>query len=249
MRSVAVLLVSVLALAGCGSPPPADRLVVFAAASLTRVFTELNTAAPLNSAAPAADADGPIEFTFAGTADLLAQLTAGARADVFATADAASMEKAAAAGVVTTSVAFATNTLTIAVAPGNPKRINGLRDLSRVTVVACAPQVPCGAALARIEAATGVNLDPASEEASVTDVLNKVVTGQADAGLVYVTDARAAGDHVTAVPLPESSAAPNTYRIAVTRDAADPVRAARFVDLVTGPAGRDVLRRAGFGDP
>lgn len=243
MRSVAVLLAPVLALAGCGAPPPADRLAVFAAASLTRAFTELN------SAAPAADSDTPIEFTFAGTADLLAQLAAGARADVFATADAATMEKAAALGLVTTSVAFATNTLTIAVAPGNPKQITGLRDLTRVTVVACAPQVPCGAALARIDAVTGVDLDPASEETSVTDVLNKVVTGQADAGLVYVTDARSAGDDVTAVPFPESVMAPNTYRIAVTRDAAEPARAARFVDLVTGPAGQDVLRRAGFGEP
>ena len=243
MRSVAVLLASALALAGCGSAPSADRLTVFAAASLTRVFTEMS------AAAPAADSDTPVDFTFAGTADLVAQLTAGARADVFATADTATMEKAAAAGLVTTSVAFATNTLTIAVAPGNPKQIRGLQDLNSVTVVACAPQVPCGAALARIEAATGVNLDPVSEEASVTDVLNKVVTGQADAGLVYVTDARAAGDAVTAVAFPQSAAAPNTYRIAVTRDAVDPARAARFVDLVTGPAGRDVLRRAGFGDP
>lgn len=243
MRSVTVLLTSMFALAGCSPSPPADRLAVFAAASLARVFTELN------SAAPAADSATRIEFTFAGTADLLAQLAAGARADVFATADASTMEKAAALGLVTTSVAFATNTLTIAVAPGNPKQINGLRDLKRVTVVACAPQVPCGAALARIDAATGVDLDPASEETSVTDVLNKVVTGQADAGLVYVTDARSAGDDVTAVPFPESVMAPNTYRIAVTRDAADPARAARFVDLVTGPAGRDVLRRAGFGEP
>lgn len=232
------MLASVPALGGCASPPPV--LSVFAAASLSGVFTELGAAQ---------DTDAPVEFTFAGSADLLAQLTAGARADVVATADAASMEKAAAAGVVTTSVAFATNTLTIAVRPGNPKQINGFRDLTRVSVVACAPQVPCGAALARIEAATGVDVIPVSEETSVADVLNKILTGQADAGLVYVTDARAAAGDVTAVPFPESAAAPNTYRIAVTRDAADPVRAARFLDLVTGPAGREALRRAGFGPP
>jgi len=230
---------------GCqASAPRADHeLTVFAAASLKGTFTELG------AAFRAADPDVAVEFSFGGSADLLAQLTGGARGDVYASADTPSMDRAAAAGITAGAVPFATNTLTIVTAAGNPKGIRTFRDLTSVSVVACAPQVPCGAALARIEAATGVDLNPVSEENSVTDVLNKVRTGQADAGLVYVTDARAAAGAVGTVAFPEAAGAVNTYRIAVTREAADPVTAQRFVDLVTGPTGRAVLSRAGFGPP
>ena len=103
------------------------------------------------------------------------------------------MDKAAKAGLVAGApVNFASNTLTIVVAPDNPKGITSVADLARpgLNVVVCAPQVPCGAATRRIETRPAVSLTPVSEESSVTDVLNKVTSGQADAGLVYVTDAR-----------------------------------------------------------
>ena len=116
---------------------------------------------------------------------------------------------------------FASNTLTIAVAPGNPKQIKSFQDLTKpgLTVVVCAPPVPCGSATQKVEEATGVNLAPVSEESSVTDVLNKVTTGEADAGLVYVTDAMGAGDKVAAVAFPEAAGAVNTYPIAALKTA------------------------------
>ncbi len=242
MRRLPVALTLVLLISGCAAvPPDPHRMVVFAAASLRDAFTDLDMAFR------ATDPDAAVEFSFAGSADLLAQLIGGARADVFASADTDTMDRALKAGLVEEPTVFATNTLTIVVAPGNPRGINTFGDLRGVSVVACAPQVPCGAALTRIEAATGVDLAPVSEENSVADVLNKVISGQADAGLAYVTDARAAAGRITAVAIRESAAAVNTYHIALTRDAANPAGGRRFIELLTGPTGREILRRAGFG--
>jgi molybdate transport system substrate-binding protein len=240
MHRIAALLAGLLLLlAGCGTPAP-DSLAVFAAASLTRTFTDLRDG--FTGAA--------VEVTFAGSADLLTQLTQGAGADVFAAADIATMDKAADAGLLAgTPVPFATNTLTIAVNPGNPKGIRSFQDLTRASLVVCAVQVPCGSAFPALQARAGVRLTPVSEESSVTDVLNKVVSGQADAGLVYVTDARAAGPRITAVAFPEAAGAANTYQIAVLDSSRMPALAHRFVDVVTGPTGRRVLEAAGFGPP
>ena len=173
--------------------------MVFAAASLKQTFTEIGEQFKTDN--PGAS----VEFSFAGSSDLVTQLTQGAKADVFASADTNNMDKAAEAGLLAGDpVNFASNTLTIAVAPGNPKRIASFKDLTQqgLNVVVCAPQVPCGSATQRVEQATGVKLNPVSEESSVTDVLNKVTTGEADAGLVYVTDVKGAGDKVAEVPFP-----------------------------------------------
>jgi len=240
------------AVPACGSQQKAsgpsasggDTIIVFAAASLKKSFTEIGDQFSKDN--PGAS----VEFSFAGSADLVTQLTQGAHADVFASADTKNMDKAAKAGLLAGDpVNFASNTLTIAVAPGNPKAINGIRDLSRpgLNVVVCAPQVPCGSATQKVEAETGVTLTPVSEESSVTDVLNKVSSGQADAGLVYVTDTAGAGEKVTAVPFAEASGAVNTYPIATLRESGNPSLARKFVDLVTGPAGQQVLAKAGFG--
>lgn len=241
-RTVAVLGVAAI-LSGCGQAPP-NTVIVFAAASLTKSFSVLGET--FSEANP----HKRVELSFAGSADLLAQLSHGAPGDVFATADTATMDKAARAGLLASPPqAFASNTLTIIVAPGNPKGVTGFRDLARVSLVMCASQVPCGAALPRVQRDTGVRLAPVSEESSVTDVLNKVTSGQADAGLVYVTDARAAGEKVAAVAFPEAAGAVNVYQIAVLKDAREPELAGRFVDLVTGPAGWKIFDAAGFGKP
>jgi molybdate transport system substrate-binding protein len=113
----------------------------------------------------------------------------------------------------------------------------------------CAPQVPCGSATQKVEEASGVDLKPVSEESSVTDVLNKVTTGQADAGVVYVTDAAGAGDKVTAVSFPESAEAVNTYPIATLASSVHQELARKFVDAVTGEAGQETLGAAGFAKP
>ncbi len=221
-------------------------VTVFAAASLKSTFTELGAQF---------EEDNPgttVTFNFAGSSDLVSQLSQGAPADVFASADTANMTKAVDAGLVSEEpVDFAANTLTIVTPPGNPKRIASFADLARPDsqVVVCAPQVPCGSATEKIERATGVTLTPVSEESAVTDVLGKVTSGQADAGLVYLTDASGAGDKVTVVPFPESSSAINTYPIAVLRGAADSTAAEKFVALVTGSPGREVLSAAGFAAP
>jgi molybdate transport system substrate-binding protein len=193
-----------------------------------------------------------VEFSFAGSSDLVTQLTQGAQADVFASADTKNMDKAAKAGLLAGApVNFASNTLTIAVAPGNPKQIKSFHDLTKpgLAVVVCAPQVPCGSATKKVEDATGVKLAPVSEESSVTDVLNKVTAGQADAGLVYVTDAKGVGDKVTAVPFPESAGAVNTYPIAALKGSKNPELARTFIDAVLSEAGQKTLSAAGFAKP
>lgn len=247
MKRVALTAVLLLALStGCGSGAERDTVVVFAAASLQAPFTELG--AQFETANPGA----AVEYSFAGSSDLATQLRQGARADVFASADATNMDKVAEAGLLAGEpVNFASNTLTIAVAPGNPKGIASLRDLTRpdTTVVVCAPQVPCGAATQRVERAAGVELEPVSEESSVTDVLNKVSSGQADAGLVYVSDVIGAADAVTAVAFPASRDVVNTYPIATLARSENPELATKFVEFVTGEAGRQVLDAAGFGTP
>lgn len=240
-RRAAALFGAALLIGGCQSGVP-HALVVFAASSLTKTFTALG------GAFTDAGSGVGVEFSFAGSADLLSQLTQGAQADVFAAADTATMDHAVRAGLLDGAPqSFATNTMTIVVAPGNPKGVNSFRDLPRVSTVVCAVQVPCGAALPRLQSRAGVRLHPDSEESSVADVMNKVTSGQADAGLVYVTDARAAGAKVSSVALPEATV--NTYQIAVLRSSRDRALARRFVDLVTGTDGRQVLAAAGFGPP
>jgi molybdate transport system substrate-binding protein len=242
---VAVATVFVATTSACDSSPSSPTVIVFAAASLRITFTEIGEQFKVENPGAA------IEFNFAGSADLVTQLTQGATADVFASADTTNMDKAAEAGLLAAGpVNFASNTLAIAVAPGNPKSVTSFADLNRpgVTVVVCAPQVPCGSATKRIEDATGVGLNPVSEESSVTDVLNKVTSGQADAGLVYVTDALAAGDAVTTVRFAQAAEVVNTYPVAVLKNAPEPDLARKFVDLVTGEAGRRILDQAGFGE-
>ncbi len=233
---------------GSGEPSPGTTgstgaITVFAASSLKSVFGKL--AGQFEKAHPGTK----VNVSFAGSSDLVTQITQGAPADVFASADDKNMGKAVSAGLVTGNpVTFATNTLTIVTGPGNPKGIAALADLTKpgVAVVICAPQVPCGAAALKIQDATGVALKPVSEESAVADVLGKVVSGQADAGLVYVTDANGAGEKVVAVPFPESGGAVNSYPIAVLKESKNPAVARMFVNLVTGPEGKQALTEAGF---
>ena len=244
----------VLATAGCSAPAPAlsvtptkdslsGSITVFAAASLTKTFGAL--AAKFEAAHPGVT----VRTSFAGSADLVAQITAGAPADVFASADAKNMAKVST--LVGSPVNFATNMLEIAVPPGNPAKIASFADLAKpgVKTVVCAPAVPCGAATVAIETSTGVKLTPVSEENAVTDVLGKVSSAEADAGLVYVTDVKGAGSRVTGIPFAQSSTAVNTYPIATIAASKNSKLATAFVEYVTGTVGRAVLAAAGFGAP
>ncbi|MGO4192500.1 molybdate ABC transporter substrate-binding protein [Arthrobacter sp. YAF17] len=228
-----------------GAKPP-GTITVFAAASLKATFTEL--ASDFEARNPGTK----VMFSFAGSSDLAAQISQGAPADVFASADTKNMAKVSDASLVEGSPAdFATNVLTIVVPPVNPASVTSFADLARpgVKTVICAAQVPCGAATKTLEQKTGTTLKPVSEEASVTDVLGKVVSGEADAGLVYVTDVRTAGDKVKEIPFPEASQAVNTYPIAAVRTSKNKELAAAFIAAVTGPEGRRILSGAGFGTP
>ncbi len=222
------------------------RITVFAAASLKDAFTEL--AGEFEQAHPGTR----VALNFAGSSDLVTQITEGAPADVFASADAKNMAKVEDAGLLAgDAVDFATNTLQLAVPPDNPAGIASLADAADpgVKTVVCAAQVPCGAAAAAVERAAGVDLAPVSEESSVTDVLGKVTSGEADAGLVYVTDVRAAGDAVRGIGIPEAVGVVNTYPIAALTDGAEAATAQAFVDFVAGSGGQAVLGAAGFGAP
>lgn len=228
------------------SKPKQQTLTVYAAASLKGTFTEIGK--QFEGEHPGVK----VVFSFAGSSDLVAQIQQGAPADVFASADAKNMDKAVADKLTDGApVNFASNTLEIATPPDNPAKIASLEDLARtgVEVVLCAPEVPCGSAAKNIEAATGIDIKPVSEEASVTDVLNKVTTGEADAGLVYVTDIKGAGDKVNGVTFPESSVAVNTYPIAALSGSKNGDLAQQFVDLVTSDKGQSVLTAAGFAQP
>lgn len=242
-------------LCGCGSPSGAPTspatgspgaITVFAAASLRSAFTEIGDQFTADNPGAA------VQFSFAGSSDLVTQLTQGAHADVFASADTRNMDKAARAGLLDSApVDFASNTLTIVTAPGNPKAIETFGDLADpgLAVVVCAEPVPCGAATKRLQEATGVVLTPVSEETSVTDVLNKVTAGQADAGVVYVTDAAAAKGKVAEVAVPEAAGVVNTYPIAVLDQSENKTLAGRFVAAVTGATGQKVLAAHGFATP
>ncbi|HEV7582503.1 MAG TPA: molybdate ABC transporter substrate-binding protein, partial [Mycobacterium sp.] len=195
---------------------------------------------------------GGVEFEFAGSSELATQLTQGATADVFASADTAQMDTVVKAGLLAGNPTnFAANTLVIVTAPGNPKKIGSFADLAEpgINVVICQRPVPCGAATQRVENSAGVHLNPVSEELSVTDVLNKVTTGQADAALVYVTDAKSAGGKVTTVDFPEAAGAVNVYPIGVLKKAPQARMAQKFVTLVTSDAGQKILAQSGFAKP
>lgn len=242
-------------LTGCGSKSTPSQspsatsqqpIIVFAAASLKQAFTTISEQFKTDN--PGATVD----FSFAGSSELATQLTEGANADVFASADTAQMDNVNKAGLLAGNpVNFASNTLVIVTAPGNPKQVQSFADLNKpgLSVVVCQQPVPCGAATQRIENNTGVHLNPVSEEPNVTDVLNKVTTGQADAGLVYVTDAINAGNKVATVKFPETAGAKNVYPIAALKKAAQPPLAQKFVAAVTGENGQKVLDQAGFAKP
>ncbi len=260
---IGLALVALLALAGCAPATPGDEpatpgptgtvsaeltgeLTIYAAASLSGAFDALAT--QFEAMNPSLTVQ-PISYD--GSSVLATQLIGGAPADVFASADEKNMAKVTDAGLATGPTAFATNTLQIAVAPGNPKGIKSLADLAApgLLVVVCAPEVPCGNAAQTLLTDDGVTLTPASEEQNVTAVLTKVKSGEADAGLVYRTDVTAAGDAVTGVDIAGAERATNVYPLVALSGAANPVAARAFVAFVLSDAGQKTLAEFGFGAP
>jgi molybdate transport system substrate-binding protein len=243
------LLVSVLAVSGCVGASPGDSsaedgevtLDVLAAASLTEPFEQL--ASDFEESRPGVS----VRLSFGSSASLAQLVREGAPADVLATADRASMDLAS--DSVDDPVEFATNELTLVTAAG-ASGIGSLADLGGdVPFVTCVESAPCGALATELLARNGVTAEPVSRETDVKAVLTKVAAGEVDAGFVYVTDARAAGDAVSTVEVPGAEDLPNPYLIAPVAASAQQELADAWVDTVLGPRGRRTLADAGFGDP
>lgn len=254
VRAGALAAVVALALGACvkdgGSAAGSSRAIslhVFAAASLTTPFSHMEDA--FENTHPDVD----VVLNFAGSQDLVAQMQAGAPADVFASANEEWMDKARAAGLIESGApVFARNVLQIAVARGNPKGVKDLADLAarpELVVVRCAPAVPCGALTDKVLDYAGYAVQADTEQNSVTDTLGVVSAGEADAGFVYATDIRAASSTVEAVPLPQGPGLSTAYPIALTAkgSAGEASASAReFLQFVTGAEGQNVVEKAGF---
>ncbi|WP_100811863.1 MULTISPECIES: molybdate ABC transporter substrate-binding protein [unclassified Microbacterium] len=245
-----------LALAGCAASPGAEpeasesgelsgSLSVYAAASLRTAFDRIS--AEFEAENPGVDI---LPLVYDGSSTLARQIVEGAPADVFASADEKNMETVEDAGLLAGSAElFAGNTLVIVVPAGNPGRVTSLEDLADadLSIVLCAPEVPCGAASATLLSNAGVVARPVSVEQNVTAVLTKVAAGEADAGLVYRTDVVGREDVAAIVPDGAEDVV-NRYPIAALAGAADPDAAAAFVAFVLGARGQAILADLQFAD-
>ncbi|MEX2205634.1 MAG: molybdate ABC transporter substrate-binding protein [Myxococcota bacterium] len=243
-RSLAALLaglgLSLSAQAAAAAPKP---VLVFAAASLAEAFTALC------DAFASAHAPASVEHSFAGSPALVAQIESGAPAEVIVTADTESMARLEAAGRLASAPAlFARNRLEIVVERGNPKGVTGLADLARsdLIVILAAESVPVGRYAREALNSAGVTLAPRSFEPNVKAVLNRVALGEADAGIVYATDVRAAGERVAGVAIADGQNVSASYPIALVKQAELRPEARAFVAFVLSDAGRAILARFGF---
>ncbi|MFH8727229.1 molybdate ABC transporter substrate-binding protein [Streptomyces termitum] len=229
--------------AGSASAAPRADLTVLAAASLTDVFKTAGAA--YEKAHPGTR----LTFSFAGSQELVAQVSQGSPADVLVTADTKSMDKVRAD--TGTPAIIAKNRLVIATAKGNPFKVDELKDLTdaKLKVVLAAPEVPAGKYSKQILEKQNLTVKPVSQEPNVRAVLSKVELGEADAGLVYKTDAESAKDKVDAVEIPDDQNAVAQYPAATIKDSGNAEAAAAFVAWLSSPEGQKILQDAGFQKP
>jgi molybdate transport system substrate-binding protein len=253
-------LAAILVLSACGGVPatPGARVSVFAASSLTDVFRQIGAEYTRTHPGVA------VEFNFQSSSALVAQLEQGAPGDVYASADAANMQRAVDRGLIEGApVTFARNRPVIVVPADNRARISSVADLAQpgVKLVLAGPDVPIGAYARQV--LDHLAADPAygpayrnavldnlvSNEANVRAVLTKVELGEADAGIVYQTDAAVSGRKVRTIALPEAANVVASYPIAAVHASANRAAAEAFIAFVTGPKGQRLLAAAGFGAP
>ena len=221
------------------------ELKVFAAASLNKAFPEI-----ADTVLKESDPNIKVTFNFQGSSTLVDQMKEGAPADVFASADQKNMTKASDAKLVDMPKPFASNVLTLIVPKGNPGKITGLdASVDGKKLVICAQGVPCGNATKQLAEKLGVTLNPVSEEQKVTDVRAKVESGEADAGLVYATDAKAAGDKVETIEVARANEVVNSYPIALAVSTKNKEAAQKFIDAVLSDQGQAILKKYGFSGP
>jgi molybdate transport system substrate-binding protein len=246
LAGLAVLAAAAPATAAGRSDPgsaPSGSVTVSAAASLSEAFNRLG--ADFRRRYPRVG----VAFNFDASSTLATQIQQGAPADVFASADLANMDRLVRAGMIAgRPVVFAQNLLEVAVAPGNPKRIRTLADTLKpgVSLVLCAPQVPCGTFARQAYQRAGLHLGSVPTGLNVKDTLSKVTLGEADAAVVYVTDVRAARGKAKGVLIPPAQNVRAVYPIGVVRGTAHPAAATAFVAYVRSSAGLATLRRFGF---
>lgn len=253
MRAASALVVAAALVCGACSTsstavdaPLAGEVTIFAASSLVDAFARIGD--EMKKANP----DARFVFNFGSSSTLATQIANGAPADVFASADETNMrtivDAELAVGVPT---AFAGNRLEIAVAAGNPKKIGALADLARadVVLVLAAPTVPAGRYALEALTKAGVTARPVSQEVDVRAVLNKVSLGEADAGIVYVTDVRSAAGRVAGVAIPEEQQVVARYLGAVVKGSKNAPLANRFIDYLVSPDGQSILAQLGFSRP
>ncbi len=267
LAAVTLAFVAVAMITGCGSSSSVGsssssstsagsaKLTVFAAASLTKVFPQI--AADFQKT----HAGAQFAFDFAGTDTLTAQIEQGAPADVFAGASTKYGVELSGKGLIDTPQPFATNRLVVIVPAANPAHIASLGDLAKpgVKLVIGDPTVPIGTytrtVLANLNATLGAGYSAkvlknvVSNALQVTSVVSSVELGEADAGFVYVTDARSAGDKVHRIALPAAAQATAAYPIAAVKSSSNAGLAQQFVTFVLGADAQALLKQAGFGPP
>ena len=227
------------------SPAVSGSITVFAASSLKGAFTDIGTA--FQQAYPGTT----VTFNFGPSSGLATQITQGAPADVFASASKKTMETVTAAGDATNTEVFATNTMEIATPASGTASITSLADLAKpgIKVAVCQKDVPCGVAAQTLFDQNKVTVTPSTEEVDVKAVLSKVELGEVDAGIVYVTDVKAAADKVKGVEIPAAQNVETRYPIAPITKSANSATAQAFVDFVLSRAGQTILGNAGFAQP
>ena len=230
---------------GSSAAASTGTITVFAAASLMGTFTQIG------KQFEAAHPGDTVKFSFGGSSTLATQITGGAPADVFASAAPANMDTVVTAGDASSPKDFAKNTSEVAVPPANPGKVTSVNDLAKssVKVALCQPKVPCGVVAAEVFKNAGITVKPVTLQPDVKSVLTQVELGNVDAGMVYVTDVKAAGAKVKGVPIPASDNASTLYPIATISSSAHQAEAEAFVSYVLSPAGQQVLAAAGFQAP
>jgi molybdate transport system substrate-binding protein len=228
-----------------GSLSLSGNITVFAAASLTESFTELGK--QFESANPGTK----VTFSFGASSGLAQQINSGAPADVFASASPKNMDQVVDVGGASNPKVFATNKMEIATPPNNPAQIASVNDLAKSSVktALCQPQVPCGSVAQQVFTNAKITVKPVTLEPDVKSVLTKVQLGEVDAGMVYVTDVKAAGEKVKGVEISDDVNASTDYPIAALTKSGNAAVASAFVDLVLSPAGQGLLTAAGFQAP
>ena len=245
LTAVVLLVFGVAQHATAGGQKPSGALTVFAAASLTESFTELG------KQFEAANPGTKVTFSFGASSALAEQIKSGAPADVFASASPKNMDQVVSAGGASDSKVFATNKMEIAIPPSNPGNVVSVNDLAKSSLktALCQPQVPCGSVAQQVFSNANITVKPVTLEPDVKSVLAKVQLGEVDAGMVYVTDVKAAGAKVKGVQIADDVNASTDYPIAALTESGNAAVASAFVDLVLSPAGESVLSTAGFQAP